>query len=63
MGIAKVISMKLPDAPESINATASRFMSLYVIEIGTSRMDNEDGLELTIDESLVGGHAGQVIII
>lgn len=38
-------------------------MSLCVIDMGTSSVDNEDGLELTIDEPLVGGHAGQEILI
>ncbi len=48
--LAKFTSMKLPAAPESINARESNCELSNIMVTGTSSVDKVDGLELTKDE-------------
>ncbi len=55
--------MKLPAAPESINARESNCELSNIMVTGTSSVDKVDGLELTKDEPLEVGLVGQEILI
>ncbi len=61
--LAKLTSMKLPAAPESINARESNCELSNIMVTGTSSVDKVDGLELTKDEPLEAGLVGQEILI
>ncbi len=55
--------MKLPAAPESINARESNCELSNIMVTGTLSVDKVDGLELTKDEPLEAGLVGQEILI
>ncbi len=61
--LAKLISMKLPAAPESINARESNCEFSNIMVTGTSSVDKIDELALTKDEPLEVGLVGQEILI
>ncbi len=60
--LAQLTSMKLPAAPESINARESNCELSNIMVTGTSSVDKVDGLELTKDEPLEVGLVGQEIL-